>query len=150
MNNKLIAFIVLFLIFCVHAKTTHHNVTAWVQQTLMDTLAASYGDTPADIDRVKRNYYPAAWWPMNHFFRDRLEAIKMKKLILHPKPLTPARITASGQCGTSQCWRVTQAYQIPELSIIIDCSLLVVPASTMLKSKSPFLIQSLSLKINDY
>ncbi|MDX1838362.1 hypothetical protein [Legionella taurinensis] len=150
MNHKLMAFIVLFLLFCAHAKTGPHNVTAWVQQTLMDTLSASYGDTPTDIDKVKRNYYPAAWWPMNHFFRDRLELIKVKKLILHPKPLTAARITASGPCGTSQCWRINQSYQIPELSIIIDFSLLVVPANTMLKSKSPFLIQSLSLKINDY
>lgn len=150
MNNKLMAFVVLFIIFCVHAKTTQRTVASWVQQTLTETLAASYGDTPADLDAIKRNYYPAAWGPMTNFFRDKREHIKNSHLILHPRPLTSARVTASEDCGMSTCWRVNQSYQIPEMSLIIDFSLLVVPSTTLLKSKSPFLIQSLSLKIDNY
>lgn len=123
-------------------------VTDWTQKTLIETLSASYFDTPQDVALVRKKYSQAAWEPMSAFFNKELKMIDKQKLVIHPKPLTEPKITNLTDCISDQCWRVNQSFNIPELHMNIDFSLLVVSASP--SGDSPFLIQSVNMNVHHY
>lgn len=149
MRIKLTAIFIFFVLSCAHADNTT-MIGNWAQQILVDTLSASYMDTPAEIEAVQKNYLPGAWGPMHQFFLDKRVEINEKKLVLHPQALTTPTVMKNNNCGLSQCWQVNQSFSVPELSLSIDFSLQVVPGSLVKNSTSPFLIQSLSLVMHDY
>jgi hypothetical protein len=154
-NKKMKKKYALGFMFCISFFTASliyasrdNYVTDWAQKTLMDTLAASYLDTPEEVEVVQKKYSPAAWGPMSDFFHKELKIIQDQKLTLHPIPLTQATITRSENCISVHCWRVSQLYKIPELHMNIDFSLLIVSASP--SGDSPFLIQSVDMKVHNY
>ena len=133
--------------FFAHASGDSY-VTDWTQKTLIETLSASYFDTPQDVALVRKKYSQAAWEPMSDFFNKELKMIDEQKLIIHPKPLTEPTISKLAECISDQCWRVNQSFNIPELHMNIDFSLLVVSASP--SEDSPFLIQSVDMNVHHY
>ncbi|MBL7480096.1 hypothetical protein [Legionella bononiensis] len=120
-------------------------VTRWTQNILMDSLTASYRDTQSDIESVQKYYSHAAWDPMNLFFDKELKAIYTHKLTLHPKPLNNPTVSHEDNCQVKPCWRVNQSYNLPELHLKIDFSLLIIRSST-----TEYLIQSLNMKVDHY
>lgn len=142
------AFLFFFVCSYLHAEDAG-NVGDWTQQILIDTLSASYKDTPAEIEAVKKNYLPYAWGPMNQFLLDKRIEINEKQLTLHPKPLTNPKVTESTNCGVSPCWNVEQIFYIPELLLNVYFSLQVTTGAIQKDSTSPFMIRSLSIVIKD-
>lgn len=126
------------------------NIGAWTQNLLIETLSASYKDTPSEIRAVQKNYLPYAWGPMHQFLLDKRVEINEKMLTLHPKALTAPQITESNDCELSSCWQVIQSFNIPELSLNIDLSLQVIPGNIVKGSDSPFVVQSLSMILRYY
>jgi hypothetical protein len=120
-------------------------VTKWTQKILMDSLTASYHDSQSDIESVQKYYSHAAWDPMNLFFDKELNAINTHKLTLHPRPLNNPTVSQENNCQVKPCWRVNQSYNLPELHLNIDFSLLIIRSST-----TEYLIQSLNMKVTHY
>lgn len=137
-----------FFISSLSYASSDEYVTDWAQKTLMNTLAASYLDTPEEVEMIRKEYSQEAWVPMSEFFHKELQIIEEQKLTLHPKPITEVTITRTKHCISVHCWRVNQAYKIPELHMNIGFSLLIVGASPA--KDSPFLIQSLDMKVHNY
>ncbi|MCL9685303.1 hypothetical protein [Legionella maioricensis] len=123
-------------------------VTDWAQKTLIETLTVSYLTTPEETEATQKKYSLAAWEPMSAFFNKELIVIDQQKLSTHPKPLTEPTITKLTKCISDQCWRVNQSFNIPELHMNIDFSLLLVTASP--GGYSPFLIQSVDMNVHRY
>ncbi len=144
-----LAILIVFVFSYAHADDMT-TIGDWAQHILMETLSASYKDTPAEIKAVRKNYLPGAWGPMHQFLLNRRVEINEKKLTLHPQPLTSPTVVPNNDCGLSQCWRVNQSFNIPELSLTMHFSLQIVPASLIKGSTSLFLIQSLSIVMHDY
>ncbi len=151
MNKKnflrLLPLIALFICSFVYA-TKDNYVSEWVQNTLMETLSVSYSDKPKDSVTTQKKYSHAAWEPMNDFFDKEIKIIKEQQLVTHPKPLTEPTIERIQHCISVDCWKVDQSYNIPELHMDIDFSVRVIKASPA--SDSPFLIQSLNMKVHRY
>lgn len=145
--NKAVVLISFFISFLAHASSNNY-VTDWAQKTLIQTLTVSYLDTPADVEAIQKKYSHAAWEPMSAFFNKETNMIDQQKLSTHPKPLTEPKITKLTDCISDQCWRVNQSFNIPELHMNIDFSLLVVSASP--SGDSPFLIQSVDMNVHHY
>ncbi len=124
------------------------QVTEWAQRVLMDSLTASYFDTPEDIKSVQKYYSLAAWEPMNSFFDNELKRIEYYKLSLHPKPLTPPKLLKEINCEYKLCWRVNQKFKLPELRMIIDFSLLI--SRIMQNDTEHYLIQNLNMTVQRY
>lgn len=120
-------------------------VTQWTEHVLMESLTASYQDTQADIEQVQKYYSHAAWEPMNLFFDKELQAIETHKLTVHPKPINKPTVTQENNCQFKSCWRVNQSYNLPELHLNIDFSLLIIRSNT-----TQYLIQSLNMKVEHY
>lgn len=127
---------------------TDRDVLSWAQQTLMETLSASYNDKPADNEAIQKKYYSAAWDQMVNFFHEKLDLIRSQQLTLHPRPLTNPVIVASGQLAGFQSWRVDQIFNIPELRANIRFSVLVINAKP--DEDPPFLIESLNMQVENY
>lgn len=134
-----------FASFLIHAAKDSY-VTDWAQQLLIDTLSASYLNTPAEIETVRNNYSRAAWDPMSNFFENELQFIQLYKLTLHPKPINEPTILEIENCASARCWRVNQTFNIPELHMNIDFSLLIINTS----SGTPLLVQSVDMKVHRY
>ncbi|KTD07866.1 hypothetical protein [Legionella jamestowniensis] len=149
MRSKITALLLFFFLSSTYADDTTTKVGNWAQQVLMDTLSASYRDTPADIEEVQKNFLPEAWGPMHLFFLDKRVQINEEKLTLHPQIRTTPAVIESNNCSVSPCWQVKQSFNIPELSLTIDFTLQIVPASVVKKATSPFLIQSLSIVMHN-
>ncbi|AHE66905.1 hypothetical protein Loa_01352 [Legionella oakridgensis ATCC 33761 = DSM 21215] len=137
MHIKLAVFI-FFMFSCTAYADDTTTIGHWAQHVLVETLSASYKDTPAEIAAVRKNYLPGAWGPMHQFLLDKRVEINKKKLTLHPKPLHPPVVIASNDCGLSPCWKVSQSFNIPEMSLTLDFSLQIVPASLVKKATSLF------------
>lgn len=150
MNKKnsvrFVPLIVLFLGSFVHAAQDNY-VAGWVQKTLMETLTVSYADSSVN-SALENKYSHPAWDAMSTFFNKELKIIKEQKLVTHPQPLTQVTVERLSSCMSADCWKVNQSYKISELHMDIDFSLQVVKASPA--NKSPFLIQSLNMKIHRY
>lgn len=147
-KTRIIRFILLFSFFAsflIHAAKDSY-VTDWAQQLLIDTLSASYLDTPADIESVQKNYSSAAWDPMIDFFDNERQTIQLYKLTLHPVPLNEPVLSEMDNCGSARCWRVNQTYNLPELHLNIDFSLFIVNSA----NGTPLLVQSLDMKVHRY
>lgn len=147
--NKSLRFLPLLALFIgsfVHAAQDNY-VAKWVENTLIETLSVSYADTSSN-NSLENKYSHPAWDAMSNFFNKELETIKEQKLVIHPKPLTAPTVERISSCMSTDCWKVDQSYKIPELHMDIDFSLHVVKASPA--NKSPFLIESLNLKIHRY
>ncbi|WED43472.1 hypothetical protein [Legionella cardiaca] len=123
------------------------EVSEWTERTLMATLSAGYLDDASEAANVRRHYMPTAWRPMQSFFRDKLELMKERKLTLHPQPVIPATVILR-DCEGVSCWRVHQAFIVPELRNKIDFDVLVVTADPA--HGSPFLIQSMDIGVTEY
>ena len=137
----------LFIAFLAHASSDSY-VTDWAQKTLLETLTVSYLTTPEETEAIQRKYSQAAWEPMSAFFNKEIIMIDQQKMTIHPKPLTKPTVTKLTNCISDQCWRVNQSFNIPELHMNVDFSLLVVGASPA--SDSPFLIQSVDVNVHHY
>ncbi|KTD11027.1 hypothetical protein Lgra_1993 [Legionella gratiana] len=148
MRIKLALF--LFWMFSYADAADQTNIGAWTQNLLIETLSASYKDTPSEIMAVQKNYLPYAWGPMHQFFLDKRVEINEKMLTLHPEPLTSPQIIENNDCESSPCWRVIQSFNIPELSLNIDLSLQVIPGKIVKGSDSPYVVQSLSMILRHY
>ena len=123
-------------------------VTDWSENLLMNTLSVSYLDTDDESAEVQKNYSAAAWEPMSDFFHKEIKMIKEQSITLHPKALTEPTITRVAQCISNQCWRVNQSFQLPELHMSIDFSLLIVNAKPA--EDVPILVQSVDMKVHHY
>ncbi|WP_298627722.1 hypothetical protein [uncultured Legionella sp.] len=124
------------------------QVTEWAQQVLMDSLNASYYDTPEDINSVQKHYSLEAWRPMNSFFNNELKIIEQYKLSIHPIALTKPQLLPEPNCEYKLCWRVNQKFKLPELNMIIDFSLLI---SRIIRSDAEYyLIQNLNMIVQRY
>lgn len=136
-----------FLVFLFSSSVAiaddNQPVSEWTQAALLDTLSASYADTPADIAEVEQYFLPAAWHPMISFLRDKRVIVNEQELVLHPRALNAATITDNGYCDQSRCWTVSQSIAIPELRLNLDIAAVVI-AST---GKTPYLIQSLNMNL---
>lgn len=148
MRIKLAIFLI--WIFSYAYATDQTNIGNWTQNLLIETLSASYKDTPEEIRTVQKNYLPYAWGPMHQFLLDKRVEINEKMLILHPKALTTPQIIESNNCELTPCWQVIQSFNIPELSLNIDLSLQVIPGNIAKASDSPFVVQSLSMILRYY
>ncbi|ARB91165.1 hypothetical protein [Legionella longbeachae] len=148
MRIKRALFLVWF--FSYAYATDQTNIGDWTQNLLIETLSASYKDTPSEINAVQKNYLPYAWGPMHQFLLDKRIEINEKMLTLHPKALTTPQIMKNNDCEIAPCWQVIQSFNIPELSLNIDLSLQVIPGNIVKDSDSPFLVQSLSMSIRYY
>lgn len=143
-------FLLLFFLFISYHAQAFSNkyVSDWAQNTLIQTLSVSYIDSPDENRLIQKKYSLAAWEPMRDFFSKELQIIEEQKLTIHPKPLTKPKVTRSNNCLSSDCWEVTQSYNLPELHMNVDFSLFIVSASP--SNESPFLIQSANIKIHQY
>jgi hypothetical protein len=140
----------LFLI-CTYAYGANQpSIGKWTQNVLMDTLSASYKDTPSEIKAVQNNYLPYAWGPVSQFLRDKRDEINASKLILHPRPINAPNVVSTNECNLAPCWQVTQSFKIPELLLKIDVSLRVIPGNAVKGANTPFIIQSMSLSLHKY
>lgn len=136
---------VLFLIYsATSVADTKEDVAQWAQKIFIATLSASYQDTQEDINAISKYYLPAAWNAMHGFFSDKQVIIDTQKLILHPIALTKPIVMATNDCGTP-CWRVDQAFSIPEMRLRIDLGALVVNST----QTPPYLIQSLNIVVKN-
>ncbi|ASQ46897.1 hypothetical protein [Legionella clemsonensis] len=133
--------------YVVHPSYPISEISEWTEQTLMITLTAGFHDDASEAANVRRHYLPTAWRPMEAFFRDKVHYINEQHIVLHPQPVVPSVVTVQNCEGTS-CWRVHQAFLIPELRNRIDFNVLVVTAHPA--HGSPFLIQSLDIALSDY
>lgn len=149
-NTSFLRFLLLFSFFIpCHAQAfSNKYVTDWTQETLMQTLSVSYRDKPEDSTAIQNKYSLAAWEPMSNFFSKELKIINEQKLTIHPQPLTQPTITRLEQCASANCWKVNQAYNLPELHMNLDFSLLIVSAAPA--HQSPFIIQSANIKVHHY
>lgn len=126
------------------SKDDDQKVTLWAQSILIDSLSASYRDTDAEIFEVQKYYSQGAWEPLNDFFHEELKIIKEQKLTVHPKALTPPNLMMELHCLKIPCWRVNQSFNLPELNMSIDFSLL------MITYKNNFFIDSLNMRVRRY
>ncbi|KTC77103.1 hypothetical protein [Legionella brunensis] len=124
------------------------QVLEWTEETLMSTLTAGNHEDVSEAANVRQHYMSAAWWPIQNFFRDKLQIIQGRQLLLHPEPITPPMIIATRDCQAGSCWQVRQAFIIPELRNRLDFNVLVVTADP--SHESPFLIQTLEMGVTDY
>lgn len=148
---RLMLLITLFTLPFNQASSAFQNnvqITEWAEQILMDSLSASYLDKPSEIQAVSKYYSHAAWEPMNDFFNNELETIKLHKLTLHPVALSKPTLIEDNQCTNYRCWRVNQKFKIPELNMNVDFSLLIIPVTR--PKADPLLIQSLDIKVQHY
>ncbi|CEK09732.1 hypothetical protein [Legionella hackeliae] len=144
MFSPVVAFPVAYV---VHPDYPISEISEWTEQTLMLTLVAGKHDDASEAANVRRFYLATAWRPMEAFFRDKVELMNEKHIILHPQPIVPSVVTVA-DCEATSCWRVHQAFLIPELRNRVDFNVLVVTADP--SHGSPFLIQSLDITLNTY
>ncbi|KTD08493.1 hypothetical protein [Legionella jamestowniensis] len=133
--------------YVVHPEYPISEISEWTEQTLMVTLTAGFHDDASEAANVRRHYLPAAWTPMEAFLRDKVHRINEQHLTLNPQPVVPSIVTVQDCEGTS-CWRVHQAFLIPELRNRVDFNALVVTADPA--HGSPLLIQRLDIVLSDY
>lgn len=138
----ILSFFASFLIYAADDK----YVANWAQQLLIDSLSASYLNTPSEIEAIQKNYSMAAWEPMSDFFENEQQIMELNKLILHPEPLTTPTVSEVEDCMFSRCWRVNQSFNVPELHMNIDFSLFIIKSL----SGSPLLVQSVGMKVHRY
>ncbi|KTD16787.1 DotI/IcmL/TraM family protein [Legionella jordanis] len=125
------------------------QIIDWTEQTLETTITAGYHDDVSEAANVRKRFKHAAWEPMAAFLQNKLAMNKDKQAIMfHPQPLGPPVILSEEECGEASCWRVRQSYLIPEIRNQVDFSALVATADP--SHGSPFVIQSLSIGVNEY
>lgn len=127
---------------------TNKEVTDWVQKVLMYTMSISYQTTPDEEKEAEKYFSHSAWEPMDDFYFNEAKIIKQYELTLHPKPLNHPTIIKEELCFGAPCWRINQTYNIPELHMNVAFSLLITSKGTI--NKSPFIVQSLDMKVQHY
>lgn len=120
------------------------QVAAWTQQVLMETLSVDYQTIGTEVKDIKSNYSLDAWEGLNSFLGSYVPVIKNNQLVLHPQALTNAQVVNEGDYSGIQFWRVNQSIALPELSVRIDFSVIVIKATN-----PPYVIQSLNMIKND-
>lgn len=141
-----VAFSVVYHTYPAHAIS---DVSEWTERTLLITLTAGYHEDASEAANVRRHYMAAAWWPMQAFFRDKLMLTRDKQLVLHPRPIVPSVIvTVKCEGEGVNCWRVRQAFFIPELQGQVVFNVLVVTADPA--HGTPFLIKRLDTTLISY
>ncbi|CDZ79172.1 Macrophage killing protein with similarity to conjugation protein [Legionella massiliensis] len=135
--------------FNAHASDGSPDVASWTQQTMINTFSAQYLGKPEELAKVRESFYPAAWDSLKIFFQDRLQEIRQNGLVLHPYPITAPTIVSDGKCARFRCWRIEQAFKIPELSVNVALSMLVVDGQD-LSLPSPYIIQSINFTSQPY
>ncbi|QRN04776.1 hypothetical protein GH742_13420 [Legionella sp. MW5194] len=124
-----------------YADAQDDEVAAWAQTTLLNTLTVNYDSYEEDIASNRINYTQNARDALRGFLGNYLSVIEENQLSLHPQALGNAQIINEGYFSGIHFWRINQAIAIPELSIQIAFSIVVVKVN----GDPPYLVQSVSM-----
>lgn len=111
-------------------QAQNQAIANWVQKTLISTLSVNQNNPPAA--ELKSSYTSNAWQGITNFLSNVFEAADTDKLVLHPISNGNPEVVQAGIVENShffagvQFWRVNQSILIPELSIRVDFSVVVV------------------------
>jgi hypothetical protein len=132
---------------------TPQQVSEWTEQTLMTTLTAGYHEKISEAANVYRHYQHKAWRSMAIFFNRYLgnsleNHLRGQQIILQPEPILPAEIMEPEECGEASCWRVHQAFIVPQINRKLEFTAVVATANPA--HSSPLIIHSLDIIISPY
>lgn len=146
---KLARILAMTLLFFPAVMLAHSDqeVIDWGSNVMLKTLSASYLDTAQDIANVRKNYMLSAWGPMLEFLVEKRAYIQQNQLILHPTPLSPAKLINKGQCHDAYCWQVSQTFSIPEINSDVDMTLMITGIGLQ---KQDLIVQSMDVKFTPY
>lgn len=148
MNRKILLnlFIVIILLFPSLSFADDKAIADWTQKTLIETLSLKYTGNEDLYRKMHPCFTYNAWSALNDFFENYIDTVNDEKLILHPQPIGPASIIASGIVKKSnffagvKYWKVNQNINIPELALRINFSVLVIA-----KRNGEYVITSLDM-----
>lgn len=126
---------------------TNEQVVQWGSDVMVQTLSASYLDTPQDMEEVRQHYMLAAWGPMLEFFKEKRAYIQTHHLTLTPKPLNKPTLLEQGVCHGAPCWRVQQSFLLPEIKKSISMSLLITPIG--ISTERGLIVASMDFTLQD-
>ncbi len=143
MKSKQLSYLLLFfvLVFSPFSYADDDEVANWTGQVLLKTLAISYRTTPDDFALLKQNFLHNAWLALNNFLSEQLQIVRNQHLTLHPSAEEPAQVINSGYVDGIHFWRVNQTINLPELSLTIAFSIIVIKKN----GTPPYIIQSINM-----
>lgn len=144
LNKVLLLTILLLLPFFVQANQ-NEDVIQWSEQTLLNTLTASYVQKNKNFAEVKKNYSFDAWSGMVNFLGNTLQTIKAKKMVLHPTINGTSQVLNAKITSGIPFWRVQVDISVPELNVTLGFILLVLASNS--SNNYPYIIQSLNIKV---
>lgn len=100
-------------------------ITDWTSKVLKETLTVSYTETPEEANAPSKYYSYNGWNNIADFLGSRMPNVKKYKLITTPIADGPAEIVSSGVYKGLPFWRVNQAWTIPQVSVEVWFSVVV-------------------------
>ncbi|WP_051555158.1 hypothetical protein [Legionella fairfieldensis] len=145
MKNRQLSCLLLFfaLLFSPfsYSDSDDLQVANWTEQVLLKTLSISYQTTPDDFALLKQNFLNNAWLALSNFLSEELETLRDQQLTLHPAAIEQAQVVNSGYVSGIHFWRVNQTISLPELSLAIAFSVIVIKRN----GTPPYVIQSIDM-----
>ncbi|WP_131783586.1 hypothetical protein [Legionella gresilensis] len=133
---------------------TPAQVSEWTEQTLMHTLIAGHHEKISEAANVRRFYKHRAWRTMDIFLNQYLGNNVENNLrgrppiTFQPEPILSAEIVAPEECGEASCWRVHQAFIVPEIERHLEFTAVVSTANPT--HSSPLIINTLDIIVSPY
>ncbi|MDP3267491.1 MAG: hypothetical protein Q8M40_00445 [Legionella sp.] len=138
----------IFLLLLIFSSLIHSNehktVTLWVQGALLNTLSLSYKDKPLQESPNRINYTFNAWNAITGFLGGYMKTVRARELTLSPQPVNKPTVVNSGVVSGIQFWRVNQSILLPELTLQVDFSLVVLARDPT--TGGPYIIQSMDIR----
>ncbi len=115
-------------------------VTDWTSSVLKETLSVSYLQTPEQVKSTSKYYSYNGWDNIANFLGSRMPNVRKYKITTTPVPDGPAKVVRSGIYKGAPFWRVNQAWQVPQVSVEVWFSVIVIQ-----KPDGSLLIDSVSM-----